>query len=149
MVAALVLAVLAASSERCVRLTDVCAPDGATFEGEVQNGYGGTVTITSPTAWRTLGVRFVAKERVVVSVNPWSSSTGERGAVVFVEGVLERPQRLSGVVVTGRVAVMQEQSARPRAAPLVRRLAPSRSQRIESRASRRGVPCPEVKCCVP
>ena len=144
MFAALILVVLSASPERCVRFTDVCAPEGATLEGEVQNGYGGTVTISSPRPFSALGVRFAAHQRVTVAVNPWSSSTGERGAHVSVAGVLDAPQTVSGVVVMGRVAVMQEQSGRPRIAPLLAQGTTADAGRFETAAFQVQVPAGTV-----
>ena len=102
MIAATLLLALASSPARTVPLTDVCAPQG---------GMGGRVDITSPTRVRALGASFSPREPVSVVVTPWGSFDGSRGALVRVEGVLDGPQRLSGLPVEGRVALMQAQGA--------------------------------------
>lgn len=113
------LILLAAAPRPCVAFTTLCGPAGSTLEGEVQPGYGGTVTLTSPTPPRLLGATFVAAQPISIHVTPWSSSDGTRGAVVQVDGTLQEPRQIQGVLLEGRVSLMQRQGPGKHEGPVV------------------------------
>ncbi|CAN5269387.1 hypothetical protein BH11MYX1_BH11MYX1_03520 [soil metagenome] len=93
----------------CVAQTDLCAPAGSKM-GEMPVG-GGQITIIPATVMTALGAQFRAGAGLVVSLQPWSDAHGH-GAIVQVEGELEREAVISGARVSGRVSIRQKQGTR-------------------------------------
>jgi len=92
----------------CVAQTDVCAPSGSTVAGTLGPS-GGQVVITPKGPMTALGARFRADSQVTVSVQPWGSSDGHRGAIVHVSGELDGEGVVAGARVAGTVRVGQLQ----------------------------------------